>query len=145
MIEIKETTTLGSKVYQDAVDIRMEVFVKEQAVPKELEVEGEEGCVHFVLYENGQPLATARLYEKSPGVFKIQRVAVSKSGRGKGYGEIIMHGLKDYAKKHGGNELVLGAQLQALGFYEKIGYQVFGDVYEDAGISHRNMIQWIGR
>ncbi|AQP53010.1 hypothetical protein CBF34_05495 [Vagococcus penaei] len=139
MIMIKETKLANDAIHQDALTIRLAVFVAEQQVPIELEVEDEERCVHIVLYEDNVPMGTARMYEKAPGVYKVQRVAVLPAGRGKKFGEALMTYLADYVKNANGQELVLDAQLQALGFYEKLGYRAFGEVFDDAGIDHRHM------
>ncbi len=139
MIEIQKTTDLTSHVYQDALSIRKEVFVEEQQVPLELEIENEDVTIHFVLYDNGRPEATVRLYPKSKDTFKVQRMAVLKEARKKGYGRDIMAAAESYAVQEGKQFTLLGAQTQAIPFYESLGYQAFGEEYLDAGIQHFDM------
>lgn len=136
---IKHTTDLSTTVYKDSLNLRKKVFVEEQQVPIELEVEGEDACIHFVLYEEKTPQATVRLLPKPENVYKVQRMAVAKEARKKGYGKKIMTYVEEFAKEHGGKALTLGAQVQAIPFYETIGYQVFGNEYLDAGIKHFDM------
>lgn len=139
MTIIKHTSDITDSIYQDALKIRMTVFVEEQAVPHELEIEDEEICVHCVLYTEEGPQATVRLYPLSDGRMKIQRVAVLKSARRKGYGQDIMTYSEELASSLGAKEIILGAQLQAIPFYESMGYVAHGETYLDADIEHKDM------
>lgn len=139
MLRIKLTTDLSSQTYQDALSLRKAIFVVEQQVPLELEIENEELCTHFVLYEDNIPQSTVRLFQKNSTDYKVQRMAVVASARKKGYGREIMLFAEDYVKKMAGTRIILGAQIQAIPFYEKLGYKVFGDEYLDAGIKHFDM------
>lgn len=139
MITIKETIDLSSSIYEDALTLRKEVFVFEQQVPIELEIENEKEAIHFVLYESNLPQATVRLLPKENRVYKIQRMAVKKEARKKGFGRMIMTFVEDYAKENQIKELVLGAQTQAIPFYQGLNYTIFGDEYLDAGIKHFDM------
>lgn len=143
MLTVHSTTDLESQIYKDSLALRFKVFVAEQAVPTELEVEDEEICLHFTMYDNEQAVATARLYPIDDKRLKVQRVAVDKLGRGKGYGRDIMLHMEDYAKQDGFEELILGAQLHATPFYTKLGYEAFGEEYLDAGIKHTDMLKKI--
>ena len=139
MITIKETTDLSSTIYKDALALRKEVFVFEQQVPLELEIDNEQEAIHFGLYDANLPQATVRLLPKERQVYKIQRMAVKKEARKKGFGRMIMTFVEEYAKENQIHELVLGAQTQAIPFYQSLNYTVFGDEYLDAGIKHFDM------
>ncbi|WP_311874285.1 GNAT family N-acetyltransferase [Vagococcus carniphilus] len=139
MITIKHTEDIHTTIYEDALAIRKEVFVTEQQVPLSLEIEDEEVCVHFVLYEDNEPAATVRLFPKDKSTYKIQRMAVLKLHRQKGFGREIMIAAENYAKISGKTQTILGAQTHALAFYESMGYEAFGDEFLDAGIKHFNM------
>ncbi|MDT2830972.1 GNAT family N-acetyltransferase [Vagococcus carniphilus] len=136
---IKHTEDIHTTIYEDALAIRKEVFVTEQQVPLSLEIEDEEVCVHFVLYEDNEPAATVRLFPKDKSTYKIQRMAVLKLHRQKGFGREIMIAAENYAKISGKTQTILGAQTHALAFYESMGYEAFGDEFLDAGIKHFNM------
>ena len=70
------------------------------------------------------------------------RVCVRKSERGTGRGAKLFSACLKEAEARGGvNKAKLGAQIQALGFYQKLGFEAFGPVYLDAGIEHRDMIR----
>ncbi len=126
------------------LEIRREVFVDEQKVPEADEVDGLDPlCVHFLATPHvGDPAAeavgTARLWQKGKTA-KAQRVAVLDAMRKKGVGKELMLAIEKEARGRRYPELVLGAQLEAIPFYEALGYEVFGDEYDDAGLPHRDM------
>ena len=139
-MEIKMTTDLTNQVYLDALSIRYAVFVDEQQVPKALEVdEDEAAAIHFVLYEEDQPLATLRLLPLSPSQVKLQRMAVQQDARQKSLGKQLILFAENYANEQGYQTITLGAQQTAIPFYEKIGYQPQGEPFMDAGIPHTTM------
>ena len=134
------TTDLHTTVYHDALKIRKAVFVKEQHVPVNLEIDALESKAEYVVgYQAGEPVTTARIVKQQKGVFKVQRVAVIRQARGKHYGRQLMETVADHVKKSGGQQLVLGAQNHALGFYEKLGYTICSPEYSEAGILHHDM------
>ncbi len=140
MTEAKWTTDLESIIRKDAMAIRFKVFVDEQEVPEDLEIDDlEEDAHHMVLYEKDEPVATARIFEIDEGYYKIQRVAVYKDQRGKGYGAKTIQEAEKKIRALGGHKIILGAQLQALPFYEKLGYKVSSEEYMDAGIPHHDV------
>ena len=131
-----------------ALELRVRVFVDEQRVPHEEEVDDYDalpeeyvGALHVLSSRRGEALGTGRLiYAKRPAeTAKIGRVAVSQSARGLGVGRAVMELLHEEARKRGISEVELGAQLHAIPFYEKLGYQAYGDVFLDANIEHRMM------
>ena len=138
---VKLTEDLTSTIYQDALAIRTRVFIEEQQVPRELEIENETACVHFVLYHDELPVATCRLYKKSATVLKLQRMAVTKEARGKNFGRELMVAAEAYARQTGVQEITLGAQNTAIGFYERLGYRVRGAEFLDANIPHHTMVK----
>ena len=73
------------------------------------------------------------------GKGKVERVCVKKAYRKKGVGKLIMNTIEEYAKTQNITHLVLSAQLTALPFYQKLGYQEYGDVFLDANIEHKMM------
>lgn len=135
---IKKVET--EKEYVDALSIRKAVFIDEQQVPSEEEIDQfEQDATHFIAYHHdGQPLATAR-YRDVDGVVKVERVAVSKHARGLGLGKALITFLENEAQQQGYHEFKLGAQTHAVPFYEALGYRIYGDVFMDANIPHRLM------
>ena len=131
-----------------ALSIRRRVFIEEQAVPEELEIDEHDrpeawgkSVVHALLSEGGVPIATGRLLlEDGPAHnAHVGRVAVLQEHRNRGAGRALMLALQERAKALGYPAITLAAQLHAVGFYERLGYVARGDVFLDAGIEHRWM------
>ena len=116
--------------------IRTVVFVEEQAVPLELEMDDYDAvATHFMLRDGETPLGTARLLDKH-GLAKIGRVAVLKEARGRGLGLVLMQAVIAEAKRRGFTESILDAQTYAIPFYARLGYVAEGEEFDDAGIPH---------
>lgn len=71
---------------------------------------------------------------------QIGRMAVLAKFRGKGVGKQILRKLVEIAASQGAREIILHSQVSAIPFYEKLGFQAQGGVYDEAGIPHRNMM-----
>jgi len=141
-IQAKWTEDLNSNTYKDAIAIRHEVFVNEQNVPENLEIdELEDETLHIVLYDDTQRVATARILELEDNIYKIQRVAVSRDYREKGLGKQLMNEVENKVRELGGQKLTLGSQNTAIPFYEKLGYSIEGNEFMDAGIPHHTMVK----
>ena len=124
------------KLEQDAKFIRKQVFIIEQNIPEEEEWDDQDMISqHFVIYDQDQPIATARLLQNH----SVGRVAVVKAYRGQGLGQMIMLEIISYAQKQGLSVLTLSSQVHAISFYEKLGFTVQGNPYDECGISHIEM------
>lgn len=135
------TQSLDSPVYRDALAIREEVFIQEQHVAPEIEIDDKEAlCWHIVLYHDDFPVATARILPLEDAV-KLQRVAVRKPFRGRQFGLEIMQIALQKAILLGAKKIYLSAQEHALRFYQNLGYRVISDVYLDANIPHYDMVK----
>lgn len=139
-MNLKWTNDINSVTYNDALAIRYKVFVDEQKVPVDLEIDDyEDSSLHLVLYEKSKPVATARIYEQSNDTYKVQRVAVLKEYRTRGIGTILMREIEKKVKMHKADKLTLGSQNTAIPFYEKLGYKISSTEFMDAGIPHHSM------
>ena len=123
--------------------IRTEVFVEEQRIPAEMEWDAADtDCVHAVAYNRfGLPLATGRLLQHVPGVAKIGRMAVGQATRGSGVGRAVLDALMSAARARGDHEVLLHAQRSAAPFYARAGFVPRGEVFEEAGIPHIEMVR----
>jgi len=139
---------------QAALSVRFRVFVEEQRVPVEEEVDRyddrpweRDDVVHVLARYGDAPVATARLpldlhepdAEGHAGYPHIGRVAVLAELRGTGIGRLIMESLQAEARQRGYAGVTLAAQLHAMPFYERLGYIARGPVFLEAGIEHRDM------
>lgn len=122
---------------QDAMPIRMQVFVQEQQVPAELEMDDfDVVSLHAVAYtKEGEPAGTGRLLPDG----HIGRMAVHLAERGAGVGGMLLRTLMQAAQARGDTAVVLSAQIQAKGFYQRHGFMQEGVEFMDAGIAHIQM------
>ena len=116
--------------------IRREVFINEQKIPESDEWDDEDASsVHVIARLNRDPVGTGRLNRAG----KIGRIAVYTGLRGRGIGTLILRRLLDEARRLGIREPFLHAQVQAVPFYEKLGFASKGDAFDEAGIPHVRM------
>ena len=121
---------------EEAKRIRFVVFVEEQGVPADLEMdENDAESLHALAYADGQAIGTGRLLPDG----HIGRMAVLKQWRGRGAGKAMLRRLIDAARRRGHREVALSAQVHALEFYRAEGFEPQGAVYEEAGIPHQAM------
>ena len=120
--------------------LRRAVFIDEQGVPEAEEMDGRDAQAHHLLATlEGRPVGCARILLKGE-TGKIGRVCVLREGRGKGIGAALVRACVDHiAGLPGLTRAELGAQIQAIGFYEALGFTAYGPDYDDAGIPHRDM------
>ena len=135
-MQIKKTSDLTSKIYQDALAIRKEVFVLEQQIPLALEIKDETQNTYYVAYKNELALGCARVAKKDDTIWHIGRVAVLKKMRKKGVASEILLQIETDAKSKNIQKLVLNAQKSALGLYQKLGYTICGNPFLEADILH---------
>ena len=125
--------------------LRIEVFVKEQKVPMELELDekdNNENTVHIGFFDNNKLIGVARLIDLDKDVIHIGRVVIDKEYRGQGIGRELIIGCENIAQQILKRKIIieLSAQIQAENFYKSLGYNRVNDkIYLDAGIEHVNM------
>ncbi|MFE0556061.1 GNAT family N-acetyltransferase [Paenibacillus sp. NPDC058910] len=129
---------------QQALDIRKDVFVLEQKVPIDLEIDDydrlDSDAHHVLIKSEGQYAATGRITYYNKDSAKMQRIAVRKPFRSKGIGRVLMMALEAQARELKLQYSVLDAQVQAEAFYRKLGYETISDEpFDDAGIPHVRM------
>lgn len=134
MIKIAQTNDR-----QTCYALRHAVFVVEQGYTAEGEVDALDPLSHHLLaLEDGTPIATARVFRDGTTA-KIGRVCVIAARRGGGLGADLIHAAVALAGEKGADRAILGAQLHAVGFYEKLGFTPFDAVYDDEGEPHQMM------
>ena len=134
----------ASDLMRDAFELRYEVFVDEQGVPRELEVdEFDPGATHLVAIRDEDVVGTLRMLVDG-GAAKIGRVAVRAALRRTGIGGRLMDRAAAIAVDRGFAEIVLHAQVAVAGFYRRLGYVEEGDRFDEAGIPHIAMRKKIG-
>ena len=138
ILESKEELDLGFA-------LRIEVFVREQNVPIELELDDKdhsENTVHIGYFNNDKLIGVARLIDMDKDVIHIGRVVIDKEYRGQGIGRELIIGCENIAQQILKRKTIieLSAQIQAENFYKSLGYNRINDkIYLDAGIEHVDM------
>lgn len=122
---------------EDSAFVRRAVFIDEQRVPEELEWDGlDEDAFHVLARdEAGHPIGCARMLADG----HIGRMAVLERCRGSGIGTAVLRRMLKEARRQGLRSVYLDAQVHAIGFYERLGFEARGDAFMDAGIPHRRM------
>ncbi len=138
-------------------ELRRRVFVEEQGVPAEIELdERDADAEHFLALVEGMVAAAGRLVVEPPGyagldpalgpVAHLGRLAVDRARRGSGLGALLVRTMVQRARERGLAVAYLGAQTHAVAFYEGLGFAVFGEPFDDAGLPHRHMVhRWPAR
>lgn len=113
------------------------MFVTEQGVPEQLEWDGKDAqAVHLIAETaSGMAIGTARLLAGG----RIGRMAVLANYRGQGVGSALLKQVLRLARQQGLRTLSLHAQIQVVPFYRRFGFEVVGDSFEEAGITHQAM------
>ena len=125
--------------------LRIEVFVKEQKVPIELELDDKDhsdNTVHIGYFHDDNLIGVARLIDMDKDVIHIGRVVIDKEYRGQGIGRELIIGCENIAQQILKRKIIieLSAQIQAENFYKSLGYNRINDkIYLDAGIEHVDM------
>ncbi len=123
-----------------AYAIRRQVFIEEQNVPEEIEMDADdERAFHALAFLDGVAIGCGRMLEHEGGKVKIGRMAVLREFRKTGVGAHILRFLIERARARGIRKAILHAQLTAEGFYLKQGFRPVGGVFDEAGIAHRKM------
>ena len=137
MIEVREARDDAERAA--AMAIRHAVFVEEQEVPGELELDGlDDEAAHLVAVRDGTVVATLRLLAHGATVH-LGRLAVDASARRQGIAGMLVQAADDWAREHSADRILLSAQTYATGLYLAAGYIAVGRPYSEAGIEHVDM------
>lgn len=130
--------------YLKCLDIRKSVFITEQKIDKNLEIdEFEKSSTHFLVYVDEQTVATGRFRIKN-NFLKFERMAVLKEYRGRKLGSILLKYMVEIGyKKYPKYLQIIHAQENALNFYKKLGWEVIGKSFIEADIKHYLMVNFL--
>lgn len=123
-----------------AVDIRNEVFVKEQGFKEEFDSD-DKHAIHFVGFLDNFSASTCRVLKKNNEDYLIGRVATRKKYRYLGLGSEIIKYAENEIVNMGGKRIYIHSQIQALPFYTKLGYQPIGNEDEEEGCPHQMLFK----
>lgn len=129
-----------NQLSDDAKYIRNTVFVDEQGVMPEEDFDGSDNYSEsVVLYSECRPVATGRIIIGDRGEALIGRIACLKEVRGTGLGRMLVNELLRRCSEKGFDAVYVHAQTRAKGFYERLGFKAYGEIYMEADMAHINM------
>ena len=127
----------GNEDLTECFRIREKVFIEEQGCPRETEFDGKDlYSLHALVYSDGTPVATARLWFHDGETLRVGRVAVVKEMRGKGIGDLLLRLMLYQVQNIDCPKLIVHARTDAEGFYKKYGFKPVGEVFEEDGSPH---------
>ncbi|TCS94686.1 GNAT family N-acetyltransferase [Hazenella coriacea] len=137
MTELWLKTVSSPKDLEHAFMVRREVFMLEQKISEEEELdEFDQTAIHLLAFKDDVPIGTCRMRWINSSIIKAERVAVRKEFRQTGAGRKLMLHLEKVAQQQGAQAIMLNAQVQVVPFYQKLGYQPTGAPFYEAGIEH---------
>jgi len=137
-LDIKRVSSQAELV--QVFKIRIKVFVREQRVPADIELDhDDQRAIHFLAIKAGKAVGTARVVINRGGA-KIGRMAVLKNYRLRGVGAELLKRAIATAKRRRAQRIYLHAQVAVIRFYARLGFRAVGRVFDEAGIAHRKMI-----
>lgn len=127
-------TKMYTALPQEAKDIRIEVFMKEQGFENEFD-DIDNISFHIVVFDEEKPIGTCRFFKENDH-YTIGRVAVLKEYRNQHIGNVLLESAEKEIKKLNGDLIVVHAQVRVSPFYESQGYIQFGQIDDDEGVPH---------
>lgn len=125
--------------------LRYRIFVEGLGVPVYLERDTDDQIALHILVKDGEePVAVARMVPRGKRGAQIGRLAVVEHRRGEGIGKLLIRKLENQARRQGHRQLVVDVPMDSIEFYHKLGYRVFGETFDDAGVLHRSMKKRLG-
>lgn len=126
--------------YQEVLKIRRLVFIQEQNVPEEIEIDqNEKTATYFLGFYHDKPVVTGRIREYGQNI-KFERIATLPDFRGLGLGKKLMSFMLSYSLENFPNhQPMMNAQESAISFYTQIGWQPEGDYFFEADIKHQKL------
>ena len=123
-----------------ALEVRRQVFVHEQGVSEDIELDSRDGkALHMVVKDGERVIGTARVLFLANNQAKIERMAILKAFRGRGIGREILTFLNEELRNRQVEQAVLHAQCSVIGFYQSCGFEETGPPFCEAGIKHIKM------
>ncbi len=127
----------GTVEYHQMVKLRDDILRKPLGLtftPDELEEEKDNMLI--AAFEDDRILGCCMLVEEQPGTLRLRQMAVLNDLQGKGIGRALMNFAENLARDRGYKILRMHARVNAVGFYEKVGYKIHGDQFVEVTIPH---------
>ena len=138
MNNLKIQIVKNQKEFDDVIAIRKKVFIEEQNVPIDIEIDGlDDEAEHVIAYVGEEPIGCARIRFNTYA--KLERIAIVEKYRGSGFGIQLTDFLIEYCKQKNVDEIRLHAQMYTADFYKKLGFLERGKTFFEADIEHIEM------
>lgn len=136
-----EIAPYQSENYNKSLEIRNEILRKPLGMAiTQGDIYDEDKHVHFVAFQDNEVVGCVVLIPQyQPAIGKLRQMATLEKVRGQGHGKLLVEVLEQYAKSNGMSEIVLHSRYHAVKFYEKMGYVVCSEVFQEVGIDHYKM------
>ena len=122
-----------------ALALREEVYVREQGVPLEADLDGlDDEALHLVAVD-GEIVGTCRILIEPGGTARFGRLCVRANARGRGIAAALLRAAEDEARAAGAVRIGMHAQTDAMRLYERAGYSPYGERFDEEGIEHLGM------
>ena len=130
----------GSPEYRQMIDLRMHILRKPLGLSfTEEELEKEKSDILIGCFDEDKLEGCCLLTETGQGEVRLRQMAVISGLQGKGLGRALMQFAENIARDRGYKKITMHARKTAIGFYEKLGYKIFGDEFEEVTIPHYEM------
>ena len=140
MSELTYKLVVSDEDLERAFEVRREVFVREQGVPEDIELdEDDKKALHMVVREGDRVIGTARVLFLTIDLAKIERMAILEPFRRRGIGSRIISFLEEELRNRQIEQTVLHAQYKVIDFYKSCGYKEIGSPFLEVGIKHIKM------
>ena len=138
MFVAKTFNELTTKEIYEILKARAAVFVVEQNIVYQDMDDKDYDSQHVYCEEDGKVTAYLRAFETEPGVVRMGRVLTLQHGQGLG-GKLLEYGLDEIRQRYSPKTIVIDSQCHAIGFYEKVGFEVCSDEFLEVGVMHVKM------
>ena len=127
----------GSPEYRQMVDLRYQILRKPLGLSlTDSDLEAEKKDILLGCFEEDTLEACCILTQTDPKTVRLRQMAVSSGLQGKGIGRVLMSFAENIARDHGYRRLTMHARKSAIGFYEKSGYRICSEEFEEVTIPH---------
>lgn len=127
----------GTPEYYQMVKMRDDILRRPLGLTfNQEELEAEKDNMLIAAFDDESMLGCCMLVEEQPGTVRLRQMAVLNDLQGKGIGRALMNFAENIARDRGYKIVRMHARINAVGFYEKVGYKVRGEQFVEVTIPH---------
>ncbi len=136
-----EKLSLQDPRYPESCQLREEVLMSPIGITFHEGIAAQDAeSDHFAAFLEGVMVGVVLLSPTAqPGQSRLRQMAVRPDAQGMGVGRKLVESAEEWARRQAIREIRLHARVSAIGFYERLGYRLCGDVFMEVGLEHRLM------